>query len=183
MRAKGFGRAIFSVGANDIVLNAPPIRRRYPTTILYFDGLCEPVNPGGVATYGFVVYVGKAKVKEGCGLVGAGMLGDDVSNNVAEYTALIRGMEYALSNCPTEHLLVRGDSLLVVNQMLGKYAVKAQRMLPLNKQAVDLKNRLPSVEFEWVPRERNEEADALSRVAFSQFLEEHRSSFERYYHR
>ena len=39
---------------------------------IYFDGLCRPRNPGGVATYGYVVYKDGKKVKSGSGVVGSG---------------------------------------------------------------------------------------------------------------
>ncbi|MCU0631314.1 MAG: formate/nitrite transporter family protein, partial [Methanoregulaceae archaeon] len=39
---------------------------------IYFDGLCRPKNPGGVATYGYVIYKDGENVKSGCGVVGAG---------------------------------------------------------------------------------------------------------------
>jgi len=58
----------------------------------FFDGLCEPVNPGGVACYGFVIYrkssASELKVFEGCGL--AAEPGPDSTHNVAEYTGIIR---------------------------------------------------------------------------------------------
>lgn len=151
--------------------------------ILYFDGLCEPMNPGGVATYGFVIYDGTQKIWEDCGVVGAGMLGDDVSNNVAEYTAMIRGMECLVELGYTGELTVRGDSQLAINQLLGKYAVRARRLIPLYAIASGLKDKFEDVTFEWVPRERNTEADELSREAFNEFLGKKRNleSYEAYY--
>jgi ribonuclease HI len=149
--------------------------------ILYFDGLCEPKNPGGVATYGFVIYDGAHKVREDCGVVGAGMLGDDVSNNVAEYTAMIRGMECLVGLGHTSAITVRGDSQLAINQLLGKYAVKAKRLIPLYGIACGLKEKFKDVTFEWVPREKNEEADELSRKAFRQFLGKNLEAYRHYY--
>jgi len=149
--------------------------------VLYFDGLCEPKNPGGVATYGYVVYDGGLKVRKECGMVGAGMFGDDVSNNVAEYTAMIRGMAYLLHTGYRGRLTVRGDSQLTIRQMLGKYKVRASRLVPLHKKAVELKEGFEEVTFEWVPREENEEADQLSRKAFDEFLSKHYREFKEYY--
>ena len=58
---------------------------------LYFDGLCRPRNPGGVATYGYVIYKDGKKVKRGYGVVGSGT---GMTNNVAEYSALKRAAEW-----------------------------------------------------------------------------------------
>jgi len=151
--------------------------------ILYFDGLCEPKNPGGVATYGYIVYEDGKKVHEEHGVVGAGMLGDDVSNNVAEYTAMIRGMAYLLHTGYRGQLTVRGDSQLTIRQMKGAYKVRARRLLPLHKKAVELKEEFEAVTFEWVPREENEEADQLSRRAFEEFLSKNYREFKEFYSR
>ncbi len=149
--------------------------------ILYFDGLCEPRNPGGVATYGYAIYKGSSKVSDGYGTVGAGMLGNDVSNNVAEYTAMIKGMDALLSMGHTAHITVKGDSQLTIRQMQGKYAVHAKRLAPLHAEARRTAKRFDSVEFQWIPREENEEADALSRAAFDAFLKEHRAEYKLFY--
>ncbi|MGQ9759285.1 MAG: ribonuclease HI [Candidatus Methanomethylicaceae archaeon] len=138
--------------------------------ILMFDGLCEPYNPGGIATYGFVVYQDGRKMHKEGGFVGAGMLGHDVSNNVAEYTALIRGMEYLLKIGYRGPLKVKGDSLLVIRQMRGEYAVRARRLVNLYAMAKDLTKNFEDVVFEWVPREENAEADRLCRNAYKEFM-------------
>jgi ribonuclease HI len=150
---------------------------------LYFDGLCEPINPGGVATYGFVAYDRRKKVQQGSGLVGAGMLGDNVSNNVAEYTGVIRGMECLLALGLCGKLDVRGDSQLAIRQLLGLYAVRAPRLIPLHNRVLELKKGFKSVTFEWVPRELNEVADALSRRAFDEFLTKNLQSYLEFYRR
>ncbi len=149
--------------------------------LLHFDGLCMPKNPGGVATFGYVIYSDGKRLKEGCGFVGAGMLGDDVSNNVAEYRALIEGLEYLLSIGYDGEIEVRGDSQLVINQLSGKYAVRARRLVALHKKATDLLRRFKKATLKWVPREENAEADRLSRVAFEGFLNSHRADYKRYY--
>lgn len=138
--------------------------------ILMFDGLCEPYNPGGIATYGFLVYRNGEKLYEEGGFVGAGIWGDDVSNNVAEYTALIKGMEYILRQGHRGPLVVRGDSQLVIRQMRGEYAVRARRLIKLHQRAKELANNFERITFEWVPREENAESDKLCRVAYEAFV-------------
>ncbi|ABU82330.1 ribonuclease H [Ignicoccus hospitalis KIN4/I] len=148
---------------------------------LYFDGLCEPVNPGGVATYGFVVKEGGKVLCSGKGLVGVGARGDDVTNNVAEYTALIKALECLLEKgLEGAEVVVKGDSQLAIRQLRGEYKVRSPRIAPLYKRAKELLSKFKA-ELQWVPRELNEEADALSREAFREYLEANKEEFERYY--
>jgi ribonuclease HI len=109
------------------------------------------------------------------------MLGDDVSNNVSEYTAMIRGMEFLHAQGHSGKVTVRGDSQLAINQLLGRYAVRARRLIPLYNKMLELKTGFYSVTFEWIPRELNEEADALSRKGYEQFLAKNLESFVSYY--
>jgi len=144
--------------------------------VLMFDGLCEPYNPGGIATYGFVVYQDGMKIYEEGGIVGAGILGDDVSNNVAEYTALIKGMEHIIESGYRGPLIVRGDSQLVIRQMLGEYAARARRLTGLHERAKQLVQHFERVAFEWVPREENADADRLCRAAYENLIRKMREA-------
>lgn len=149
--------------------------------VVYFDGLCEPVNPGGIATYGFVVYRDGVRLAEGRGFAGAGFLGGVATNNVAEYTALIRALEWLLDHeLNGEELVVRGDSQLVVRQLQGVYAVRSERLVPLYRRARELLSHFPRYRLEWVPREENSEADALSVEALLEFLRGHPEALEAY---
>lgn len=91
------------------------------------------------------------------------------SNNVAEYRGLIAGLEAALDIDPTAEVLVRMDSKLVVEQMAGRWKIKHEDMRRLALEARDLVRELTaaggSVRYEWIPREKNKDADALSNVA------------------
>jgi len=128
------------------------------------DGLCEPVNPGGTACYGWVAYRDGEKLGEGCGVVCSG---PGATNNVAEYTAVIRALEWLLGRgLKDEDVEVRSDSQLCMFQLNGVYAVRSPRILPLYEEAVSLARRFRRVRFRWVPREQNGEADALSRRAY-----------------
>lgn len=74
------------------------------------DGLCEPVNPGGTACYGWVAYLGKEKMAEDCGVICSG---PEATNNLAEYTAIIKVLEWLLGNGLTgEKIELRSDSKL-----------------------------------------------------------------------
>ncbi len=137
----------------------------------FFDGACEywknpetgitKRNPGGIATYGWVIYRGPIKLAWGYGEV---KRGDGATNNVAEYTALISLIKAYNDLRLTEPLHVSGDSQLVVKQMSGDYRVKAPLLKPLYQQVVDLKP--PGMVLTWISGDQNEEADALSREAY-----------------
>ncbi len=118
-------------------------------------------NPG-VAGYGALVRdpsTGAVLVER------AAPLGKE-SNNVAEYTGLIAGLEAAYAVEPGADVVVRMDSKLVVEQMSGRWKIKHQDMRRLALQARDLVADISaaggSVSFTWIPRETNKAADALS---------------------
>lgn len=122
----------------------------------YFDGGARG-NPGPA---GFGVHIvddqGQllAELAEGIGVA---------TNNVAEYRGLLAALQWAVEHGVTE-LHVRGDSLLLVQQMLGNYRVKNEGLLPLYREARHLCARIGRVSFEHVPREKNKDADRLSNV-------------------
>jgi len=86
------------------------------------------------------------------------------TNNVAEYQGLIAGLRAAIELGATA-VEVRMDSKLVVEQMSGRWQVKHPAMKPLAKEAAGLVRELGSVQFGWIPRERNKRADRLANVA------------------
>ena len=133
----------------------------------YFDGLCDP-NPGGVATYGFVIRKDGKKIHEGHGLAGKPK-SPQATNNVAEYTGLIKALEWLLDQKSSGPIVVRGDSDLIIKQVKGEYKVKSPLLAPLHGQAVDLVEQLPGTRLEWIPRERNADADRLTNLAYAEY--------------
>jgi ribonuclease HI len=87
-----------------------------------------------------------------------------VTNNVAEYYALITALDYATSE-GIDRLLVRSDSELLVRQMQGRYKVNSPDLRPLHERARKLAHGLAHFSIEHVPRERNREADELANIA------------------
>jgi len=83
-----------------------------------------------------------------------------VTNNVAEYRALIAGLEAAALH-GVERLLVCMDSELVVRQLRGEYRVKHPALKPLHQTAVTAASKIPHVKYREVPREENARADQL----------------------
>jgi len=147
---------------------------------LYFDGLCQPKNPGGVATYGFVILCGDDVVYKGKGVVGEG---DGMTNNVAEYNGIVKGLDYLLHTFKTlltgDHVTVKGDSQLVINQVDGKWKVKAANLRGFHSNATSLVKAMRDngiiVELEWVRRDYNQLADDLTNDAFHQYCKENDS--------
>ena len=86
------------------------------------------------------------------------------TNNVAEYIALVAGLEAALDIDPSAEILVRMDSKLVIEQMSGRWKIKHPDMIQLGKQVQDLV-RGKDITWQWIPREQNFRADALANKA------------------
>lgn len=86
------------------------------------------------------------------------------TNNVAEYQALIMGLEGALDLGVAE-LTVRLDSELLVRQLQGRYQVKSPHLKPLFAQARALAGRFARISFQHIPREQNAIADRLANLA------------------
>ena len=101
-----------------------------------------------------------AEVAEGLG---------ETTNNVAEYTAVIRGLEEA-ERLGAREVLLRSDSQLLINQLTGRYRVKAPHLQPLHRRVRDLMRAFDRVDLEHVPRERNTAADALANLGVDRWL-------------
>jgi ribonuclease HI len=86
------------------------------------------------------------------------------TNNVAEYQGVIAGLKRA-HELGARRVVVRADSLLVVNQQLGSWKVKNEGLRPLAAEARRLASGFERVTWEHVPRERNRRADALANQA------------------
>lgn len=85
------------------------------------------------------------------------------TNNVAEYSALIRALEEARSlGC--DRIAVLTDSELMARQLNGQYAVKAEHLLPLFHRAITLLAQFDSASVTHTRRENNRRADALSNI-------------------
>src|SRR5262249_17435228 len=86
------------------------------------------------------------------------------TNNLAEYTALVRALERA-AQLGGERLIVRSDSELLVKQMNGLYRVKNPQLKVLHDQACRLRDQFHSVSIVHVPRAENSHGDRLCNEA------------------
>ena len=101
-----------------------------------------------------------AEIAEGLG---------ETTNNVAEYTAVILGLERAQELGATD-VLLRSDSQLLINQITGVYRVKTPHLQPLHRRVRKLAAGFGSIRFEHIPRERNTEADRLANLGVDTWL-------------
>jgi ribonuclease HI len=133
---------------------------------LHFDGSCWP-NPGGPAKYGWVL---EAKtpdkvvrtVAEDSGPVWATF----TSNNVAEWRALEAGLRWlARSGGHPVRLNIRGDSRIVISRLTArKVKGMAAHLKPIREECLRLLDVIGCPwGAQWVPREENSRADALSK--------------------
>ena len=93
-------------------------------------------------------------------------VGQWVTNNVAEYTALLVGLEKALELAASE-ITIFMDSELVVRQIKGEYQVKNEKLLEIFVQVQKLLKKFSSYKIQHIPREKNKEADRLSNQAIN----------------
>ncbi|KAM1962669.1 hypothetical protein ACFX16_022931 [Malus domestica] len=93
------------------------------------------------------------------------------SNNVAEYQALIIGLQMAI-NMGITALEVFADSKLIINQLLTEYEVRKDDLVPYFRLATQLLQEFETVTLEHVPRKENQMADALANLASSMTLGE-----------
>jgi ribonuclease HI len=124
---------------------------------LYVDGASRG-NPGPAGAGAVLFDPGghkKAQVSQYLG---------ETTNNVAEYQALLHGLELAL-NLGVKNLQVLADSLLVVQQIKGAYQVKTPHLYPLFSQARQTLQKFDACAISHLDRSLNHEADRLARQA------------------
>jgi len=127
---------------------------------LYFDG-CSKGNPG-LSGAGAVIYSSTnqeiwAESK---------FVGKKQTNNYAEYSGLILGLEKA-QELKIDNLHVFGDSLLVIKQLRGEYKVYSPNIIPLFNKAKKISDSFKKIEFTHIYRDKNQRADELSNMALA----------------
>jgi ribonuclease HI len=122
----------------------------------FFDGGARS-NPGPAGYGVYIVDDQGAVLAELHGSLG------NTTNNIAEYNGLIAALKWAVDH-DVKQITIKGDSLLIIEQMRGNYKVKNEGLKPLHMQARMLVMQVGNVKFEHVPREQNKDADRLSNV-------------------
>lgn len=121
---------------------------------MYFDG-CSKGNPG-LSGAGAVIYKNGEEI-----WANSYFVSDNATNNVSEYFGLIRGLKRAIK-MNIRCLIVKGDSLLIIKQMTGKYKVKSESMIELYDIAKKMEEEFENISYEHVYRKYNKRADQLS---------------------
>lgn len=140
---------------------------------LCFDGLfrgvprrSDMVSSAGFMCYGWLITRQEALLAQGHG---AFVRGKHASSNIAEYLALIEGLDALLAlDLNAEAIEVCGDAKSVIDQMSGAASVNSPRIQPLHRRARRLSDQLVKVKWTWLPRKNNRQADLLSRRAMRQ---------------
>jgi ribonuclease H / adenosylcobalamin/alpha-ribazole phosphatase len=101
-----------------------------------------------------------AEIAEGLG---------ETTNNVAEYSAAIAGLKRARS-LGARRVHLRSDSLLLINQLTGRYRVKTPHLKPLHREVREVAGSFDDVRYEHIRRERNTEADRLANEGVDAWL-------------
>jgi ribonuclease HI len=130
--------------------------RTLSTVTICIDGASRG-NPGNAAI-GVLVRADHAMVREIAERIGV------ATNNVAEYKALLRGLDEAAAlGASTVH--IQSDSELLVRQIEGKYKVRNEALIPLHREALARLRQFDHVHIFHVPRTRNAGADGLANRA------------------
>ena len=128
---------------------------------IYTDGASRN-NPGEAGAGAYIMRDGRPLERL------ARYLGT-TTNNIAEYTAAIMGLEYAVQT-GARRVKLLADSELLVKQVNGQYKVKNEGLKPLHARVKELIARIDSVEVQYIPRAQNKEADALANKAIDEKL-------------
>lgn len=142
---------------------------------VYFDGLCEPTNPEGIACYGYLIKRNGNLVRSHSGVIGEG---EGMTNNVAEFTALQKALEDLVLNQRVyrhETIRIYGDSSLVINQCSRKWKVKSDTSRKFVPPILNLLEQIKEaydnyITLVWISRNYNEEADELAREAYNMYI-------------
>jgi ribonuclease HI len=122
----------------------------------WFDGSARP-NPGRCG-------IG-ARLEGPDGAVEISQAAGHGNSSEAEYRALIALLEAAVAR-GVSSLTVYGDSQVVINDATGPDAFAAPALQPYRSTARALMARIDGLALRWVPRRKNQQADALSQRAF-----------------
>ena len=138
--------------------------------LIWTDASCQPFHPQGVLTWAFLVKrPGKGIIHQDTAIIGWGK--KHHTNNLGEMTAVMAAVHW-LSKLPKEDhhpVILHSDSELIVNQCSGTYNCHDPRLraiLDLIEKAREKYTR--GIIYKWIPRERNIEADALSRSLYTE---------------
>jgi ribonuclease HI len=149
-------------------LMAPPqpssITDECPSTaVVQFDGSClKNGTPEAVGSWGFTIRRGGRLVCKKNGPTISSL----VTSNISEWQGLLNALrQIAAFPKPytTAHLVIKGDSRLVINTLAGQWRAKKEHLATHRDECLRCLAEIGLPWFaEWIPREQNEECDALA---------------------
>jgi len=133
--------------------------------LLHFDGMLRTLDDdhqlGGFLGYGWIVTVQGIEIAHGFGLYAHKR---KVNSNIAEYLALIEGLEALLDlRVSNDEIEIYGDAKCVIDQMTGAASISSITTQKLYRRAQKLAGKFRKLSWGWVPRQKNKLADTLSR--------------------
>jgi ribonuclease HI len=141
--------------------------------LIYCDSSIRPYNPKGVLTWAFIVKHKKKIIHKDTSIIGWGK--DHHTNNLGEMTAVLAAMHWLISVPEEDRIpaIVHSDSQLIINQCSGSYSCREPRLKKLLDMIFEAKSRYgKSVIYKWIPRDKNQEADELSRSLYTEEMME-----------
>lgn len=133
---------------------------------LWFDGGTYPSNPGHGGC-GAILKIGEREFSFNK------YLGENITNNQAEYNGLLLGLSEAKKR-GVKHLLVLGDSQLIIKQMLNEYKCSSKKLISLHQEVQKLALNFETTNFKWIKREKNSDADLQAIKAIKLALEKNK---------
>lgn len=131
---------------------------------IHIDGASRG-NPGPSASGILIKDVGGKEILRRGEFLG------ETTNNVAEYTALLRALKFLVKtnkrNIAEVQLLIHSDSDLLINQLTGNYRIRSKNLMPLAIEARRLLKRFQGFEFKLINRKDNKVADKLANKAMN----------------
>jgi ribonuclease HI len=147
--------------------------------VVFADGLTEPTNPNGYGCCAFVVFPQEVSGRKGAqrptpihsSHACIARPGQGVTNNICEYRAVRGALRWLIENTHTklkdcQEVEIRTDSQLVVKQVSGEWATRADHLRVFRDDCRRMLDQLGKVRLTWIPREENDVADALTRLAY-----------------
>lgn len=134
--------------------------------LIFTDSSIEPMNPCGLLTWAFIVKLKNRIIHSDTDIIG---WGQGMTNNRGEMTAVLAAMRWLITRPENERypVIINSDSNLIVKQCLGTYGCHDETLI--NLLELIKKGRIvygKTITFRWIPREKNKEADELSRSLY-----------------
>ena len=144
---------------NDWINSVDALTHLYSLT---FDGASRG-NPG-LCGAGYVIWLNKEVFH-----TGKKFISEKDTNNVAEYSAVIAGLEKCIE-LNIKNINVMGDSQLVIKQVNHEYKLKTPHLEVLYNTVIEMLTDFNNFKFNYIPRIKNAEADKLANEAINDYL-------------